>query len=70
MIPYRDENRVGGFPAMTYSLIALNLFVFFKEAAAGAQGAATLEAFVRALGTTPYVLTHHLQMPPPAPHPE
>src|ERR1700694_4451945 len=70
MIPYRDENRAGGFPAMTYALIAVNLFVFFKEAAAAAQGQAALEQFVTALGVIPYRITHHIQPPPPAPHPE
>lgn len=55
---------------MTYALIAVNLFVFFREAAADAQGPAALESFVRALGTTPYLITHHVQLPPPAPHPE
>jgi len=70
MIPYRDENRAGGFPAMTYALIAVNVFVFFKEAAAAAQGARAYDSLIHALGLVPYNLTHHVQPPPPAPHPE
>ena len=70
MIPYRDENRAGGFPAMTYALIAVNLFVFFREAAVAAQGQRAFESFVLALGVVPYNLTHHVQPPAPAPHPE
>ena len=70
MIPYRDENRVRGFPLMTYLLIAVNVMVYLHEASLDAARPAALEHFIRALGLVPYDLTHHLQMPPPAPHPE
>jgi membrane associated rhomboid family serine protease len=70
LIPYRDENRVRGFPLMTYLLIAVNVMVYLHEASLDAARPAALEHFIRALGLVPYDLTHHLQMPPPAPHPE
>lgn len=70
MIPYRDENRMGGFPWMTYALIAVNVFAFLRELTVAALGEHRLMAFVQALGLIPYRITHHIQPPPPAPHPE
>lgn len=60
MIPIRDQDRVKGFPAMTYGLIALSFFAFFNET--GQR--------VRALALTPYFISHHIQPPPPAPAPD
>ncbi len=70
MIPYRDENRVRGFPFMTYFLIGINVMVFLHELSLDAVRPGQLEHYIDALGVVPFDLTHHLQMPPPAPHPE
>src|SRR5215472_802153 len=72
MIPYRDEGRVSGVPWVTYLLIAANVIVFIYEIVLGlgSQSMDRVETFVRALGVTPYYITHGVQVPPPAPHPE
>ncbi|MBC5807702.1 MAG: rhomboid family intramembrane serine protease, partial [Candidatus Eremiobacteraeota bacterium] len=70
MIPYRDESRVRGFPAMTYSLIIVNVLVFVQEISASARGSRQLDIFIHALGVIPYRISHHKQPPAPAPHPE
>jgi len=71
MIPYRDESRIGsGFPFMTAALIAMNFLVFFWELAASSHGQHAIDTLIRSLGVTPYAITHDVQLPPPAPHPE
>jgi membrane associated rhomboid family serine protease len=71
VIPYRDESRrFTGFPFVTVALIVANIAVFVHELALRRAGDAPLGRFVHALGITPYVITHHIQLPPPSPHPE
>lgn len=71
MIPYRDESRrLGGFPLATVTIIVANILVFVRELALGQHGDEPLSRFVHALGITPYAITHHVQLPPPSPHPE
>ncbi|MBC5823978.1 MAG: rhomboid family intramembrane serine protease [Candidatus Eremiobacteraeota bacterium] len=69
MIPYRDENRVSGFPLMTYFLIGVNIIVFFHELALGTDQPAALDHYFAALGLVPYDISHHIQHVA-APHPE
>ncbi|MBC5806276.1 MAG: rhomboid family intramembrane serine protease [Candidatus Eremiobacter antarcticus] len=59
-----------GFPAMTYSLIIVNVLVFVQEISASARGSRQLDIFIHALGVIPYRISHHIQPPAPAPHPE
>lgn len=71
MIPYRDEGRQAGIPLMTITIIALNVVVYMMEVSVeSSSGTRALEHFVRYAAVVPYVLTHHLQLPAPAPHPE
>lgn len=71
MIPYKDESRhITGFPYATVALIAANIIVYIRELVVQQQGDEPLQRFVHALGITPYVVTHGIQLPPPSPHPE
>lgn len=70
MIPYRDENRVRGFPLATYALIIINVAMFVQElSVAGTRGDAGLERYLRTLGLVPYNVTHGIHLPS-SPNPE
>ena len=65
MIPIRDANRLPVFPVAVYAIVALNVAVFFKEAAIPGEGAR--DAFINAYALIPFDVTNGVQLPSPAP---
>jgi membrane associated rhomboid family serine protease len=53
IVPLRDHNPTQRFPLITVGLIALNVLVFLRELAAGAE----MGFFIARWGATPYELT-------------
>ncbi|MGZ3499370.1 MAG: rhomboid family intramembrane serine protease [Vulcanimicrobiaceae bacterium] len=64
MIPIGEERRSTFFAAATYAIVAINLYVFFREIAAPDP-----ERFIDAYALTPWNFTHGIQLPSPSPHP-
>jgi membrane associated rhomboid family serine protease len=64
VIPYSDERRPGVFAAAVWLIVAANVYVFYREAAAVRP-----EYFIDAFALVPYNLTHGISLPAPAPHP-
>ena len=63
MIPIGDdERRAPAFPFVVYALIALNVYVFFREASAPET-----DRFINAFATIPYDVTHWVVLAPPSP---
>ncbi|MFQ5884591.1 MAG: rhomboid family intramembrane serine protease [Thermoplasmata archaeon] len=54
MIPLKDENPSRTFPAVTVTLIVINMVVFFYEVSLGRN----VEQFVYRMGATPYNIVH------------
>jgi membrane associated rhomboid family serine protease len=57
-----DEGRLPVFPFVTYALIALNVYVFFRE-----LGAPDTDQFINAFAAIPYDVTQNVVLPPPSP---
>jgi len=57
-----DEHRAPAFPFVVYALIALNVYVFFREAQAPET-----DRFINAFATIPYDVTHWVTLAPPSP---
>jgi len=60
MLPLRDENPTEIFPAVTISLIGINVLIFFYELSLGYR----VNEFVHALGAVPYEIIHGIDIPP------
>ena len=58
MIPLRDRNPSGTFPAVTVALIVINVLVFFREVG---QNPRQLQAFVETHGLRPALVTEFLR---------
>jgi membrane associated rhomboid family serine protease len=64
VIPIGDERRAGIFAAGTWLIVAINVYVFWREI-----NAPRVDQFINAYALVPYNLTHGIQLPPPAVHP-
>lgn len=62
MIPAGEDRRLPFFPFVVYALIALNVFVFVREAQA-----ADVDRFINAFAVIPYDVTHGVVLAPPSP---
>ena len=62
MIPIGDNRRLPGIPVVVYLLIALNAYVFIREASAP-----DIDAFINRYATIPYDITHGIVLAPPSP---
>ena len=62
MIPIGDEGRVRTFPLVVYALIALNVYVFFREI-----GAPDTDRFINAFAIIPYDIINDVVLAPPSP---
>jgi len=64
MIPIGDdEHRLPGVPFVVYAIIALNVWVFVQELAAGTD----IDRFINAFAAIPYDVTHDVALAPPSP---
>jgi membrane associated rhomboid family serine protease len=57
-----DERRPAFFPLVVYALIALNVWVFYRE-----LGAADTDRFINAFAMIPYDVTHGVALAAPSP---
>lgn len=64
MIPLSDERRPAVFAFVTWAIVAANAYFFWRELTAPRA-----EYVINEFALVPYNLTHHIQLPPPAPHP-
>lgn len=64
MIPLADERRPAVFAPVVWLIVAANVYFFWREITA-----AHVEYVVNEFALVPYNLTHHIQLPPPSPHP-
>ena len=64
MIPYRDERAPRYLAAGVWAIVAANVYFFYRELTAPSPARA-----INAFALVPYDLTHHVQLPPPSPHP-
>ncbi len=62
MIPIGDDRRLPGLPVVVYLLIALNVYVFVREASAP-----DIDGFIDAFALIPYDVTQGVVLPPPSP---
>ena len=60
MLPLRDENPTKTYPAVTVTLIGVNVLVFLYELALGHR----VNDFLSAFGAVPYEITHRVDLPP------
>ncbi len=61
MIPLGDSGRKGIFPLAVYTIVAVNVAVFFRELATP-----NADAVINGLALIPYNVTHAIQLDPPA----
>jgi membrane associated rhomboid family serine protease len=64
MIPFADERRPAVFAAVVWLIVAANVYFFYRELAAS-----RVQYVVNEFALVPYNITHHVQLPPPSPHP-
>jgi membrane associated rhomboid family serine protease len=64
VIPYADERRPAVLAVSVWLLVVANVYFFYRELIA-ARPAYVINEFA----LVPYNITHHIQLPPPSPHP-
>jgi len=64
LIPYRDERLPRIIAVSVWTIVAGNVYFFYRELTAS-KPARTIDEFA----LVPYNLTHHIQLAPPSPHP-
>ena len=62
MIPIGDDRRIPIFPFVVYAIIALNVYVFFREVQAP-----DTDTFINAYAAIPYDITHNIVLANPSP---
>jgi membrane associated rhomboid family serine protease len=62
VIPLGDGRRLPIFPVIVYSLVAVNIGVFFQE-----MGAPDPDAFINAFAAIPFDITHNVVLSAPSP---
>ncbi len=65
MIPLKDDIPSSGFPVVTLTIIAINIFIFVVQLSLGRNA----PGFIAAFGATPYEISHFIDLPPYAPFP-
>jgi membrane associated rhomboid family serine protease len=62
MIPIGEDRRLPIFPFVVYAVIAINVFVFWREATTS-----DTDAFINAFAAIPYDITHNIVLAAPSP---